>query len=152
MRKIFAFAFLSLLVVGFVATTAKLSTTASGSPEQTINSTVERIQNEIINDMVNYKYVVESQTSNMLVMVRAAEMGDNLSAYFLVGNAYSKNERLATYTFIDNNNGVRVIATPGIRARMVGGQVNTRDLLHITNIYNEYQKQLNDLKYSIESN
>ncbi len=143
---------IAMFLMGCVATAPRISTTASGKPEQTIKAELEKIQNEIINDMVNYKYTVESQTKNSLVMTRPADLSDDLSAYFTAGNAYSRNERITSYTFIENQNGVRVIATPGLRARMVGGQVNTADLLNVSRIYNEYQKQLDDIKRKLEGN
>lgn len=150
-KKLISFATVILLVGCVTTQPQRISSTESGKPEATIKATVQDIKNEIINDMLNYKYGIETDTPFSLSFSRPAEGNENFMAYFKSGNAYSTNERLTVYNFVVRGDSVRVIALPQIRSRMVGGQVNTSDVSGNSNIYNEYQKQLNDVKTKLEA-
>jgi hypothetical protein len=151
MLKVIAALFLSVSLSGCVGTqVAKSTTTQSGKPEVLIKAEVEKIKEAIVADMVNYGYTIENDTPYSLSLIRPTKGNEDFYAYFAVGNAYSSNERVAAYTFVKAADVVRVIATPSIRAKMVGGQINTREMLGNAQVYNEYQKQLNEIKSKLE--
>ena len=152
MKNPLAVALLIFGLTGCVATAPKISETASGNPEVVVKTqNIEAIQNLIIDDMVNFKYVIEAQTKNLLRMSRPGQGNEALGAYLKgVGNAYSATERVATYNFISTDAGVRVIAISEIRSRLPGGQVNSASLSGNSNVYNEFQKQLTDIKAKLE--
>lgn len=148
-KKLFIVALLALS--GCAAPIEKISSTASGKPEATINSDVQTIKNELINYASNFGYNIESDTQYSISFSRPTNSSEDTFARLRAGNAYSSNERTVSYTFIKTEYGIRVIATPTIRARMPGGMINTVDLSNLNNFYNVYQEHLNSMKAKLDA-
>jgi len=129
---------------------AKISITPSGRPEATIRAPIEQIKSAIISEEVNYGYTVEKDTPYLLVLVRDVNGKENTGIAMTIGNMYSNNSRTASYTFASEGGSVRVVASMALRAQMPGGQVNTADINDNGDVYNTYQKQLNDIKARLE--
>jgi len=144
------------LVVGVVFLTGcatpaqKITDTPSGKPEAIIKADTNEIKEAIISDMVNHGYQIEKDTPYLLEMARRTKDNEDIAAYFLVGNAYSTNHRVVTYTFVKTDEGVRVIASPSIRAQFQGGKINSADLSGNGNVYNTFQTHLLEIKARIE--
>lgn len=130
---------------------AKITNTDSGKPEVIIETNnIDSIKSLIISEMVNFGYQIEKDTPYLLEMARATDSRENMTAALSIGNSSSTNNRLATYTFVKLNNGIRVIAAASLRAQLPGGKVNFSQLSNNGSIYNIYQKQLFVIKEKIE--
>lgn len=140
------------LLVGCAAPVAKITSTSSGKPEVVIHTTdVGAIKSLILADLINYGYQIEKDTPYLLELTRPANSTENFGASLSIGNAYSTNYRVASYTFVQTNDGIRVIASAALRAQLPGGQVNSSPLNDNGNVYNTFQKQLLDIKKKLES-
>lgn len=140
-----------LFLSGCATPEARLTTTASGNPEVFIKTTnVGAIKSAIIGDLVNFGYSIESDTEYSLSLSRALTPGEDFGASLATGNAYSTNRRVSTYTFVKQEEGIRVIANTGWRAQMPGGQVRTTPLEANNTIYNTFQTQLSKIKVELE--
>ena len=141
-----------LLLAGCVTQPEKIATTASGKPELTIaTSDVGRIKSMIIGDLVNHGYTVEQDTEYSLTLSRRLSGGEEMVAALAVGNSYSTNTRIASYTFVRDGGSVRVIFAAQIRAQMPGGQVRNQPLDGNNTVFNTFQQQLIEIKKKIET-
>lgn len=147
-KKLFIFAILTLS--GCAAPIEKISSTTSGKPETIIKSDVQTIKNELINYASNFGYNIEGDTPYSISFSRPTNSSEDTLARLRAGNAYSSNERTVSYTFIKTELGIRIIATPTIRARMPGGMINTVELSNMNNYYNVYQEHLNSMKSKLD--
>jgi len=128
-----------------------MTSTASGSPEVVVNtSNVDAINGAIIADLVKYKYQIEKDTPYLLELARPTNSNEDFAVSLSIGNAYSTNDRVASYTFLKTAEGIRVIVSTSLRAHMVGGQTNTMQLNDNGAVYNTFQQQLFDIKKQIE--
>lgn len=145
--------FISILTVAFLvgcATPVERSTyTASGSPEVTIDASIDEVRNEVLSMVLNYGYSLINQTNNLLEFQRQAEGQENFAAALSVGNSYSSNYRKLNVNLIEMNGSVRVIIRSSLEARMIGGQVNTSNAMS-NSLFNAYQEDLENLKLFIE--
>ena len=152
--KIFLCSWVFLFAVSGCATpVAKITNTSSGKPETIINThSVDTIKSMIISDMIDFGYQVDKDTPYLLELSRPIEGGaEQLYASLAVGNSYSENRRIATYTFVKTGKGIRVVASASIRAQMAFGQIKSGSLDDNGNIYNTFQKQLLWIKDDIEN-
>ena len=141
-----------LLFAGCVTQPPRITNTPSGKPEVAIaTNDVARIKSMIIGDLVNHGYTVEQDTEYSLTLSRRLSGGEDMVAALAVGNSYSSNTRLATYTFVRDGNSVRVILAAQIRAQMPGGQVKSQPLDGNNSIFNTFQQQLLEFKKKIEA-
>jgi hypothetical protein len=137
-------------LAGCVTMPEKMTVTPSGNPEVEIaTKDISAIKAAVISRLVNEGYSVEKDTDYSLELTRATKGAEDFAAALSIGNSYSSNRRFVVYTFIKRGDIVRVIAAPGLRAQMPGGQVNTMPLSS-GNVYNLYQQQLFDIKAEIE--
>jgi len=117
-----------------------------------INSTnTNSIKAEIINRMMNEKYQLVKDTSYLLEFNRPANSNENFAAALSIGNSYSNNFRVSTFTFLTDNDSTKIIVSLSLQAQMPMGQVNTMPLNDNGNVYNSYQTFLFDIKKKIES-
>ena len=135
---------------GCVAPVEKMASTASGKPEAVINADLAAIKSAIIGNLVNYGYTIEQDTEYMLRFSRPLKGGEDFAASLLVGNSYSTNRRVTTYTFSRQPEGVRIIVSSALSAQMPGGQVNTSELADQGATFNTFQKDLNEMKAKLE--
>lgn len=141
----------TLLLNACATPVAKITTTPSGKPEVVINvRNVDAVKAAIITDMVNYGYQIEKDTPYLLEMARPANSSEDMMAALSIGNAHSTNHRVASYTFVTNDDGIRVIVSTSLRAQLPGGKVNSMQLNDNGNVYNTFQTQLFEIKAKIE--
>lgn len=143
---------LFLLASGCATPPPKIEVTRSGKPEVTIaTSNLSEIKSLIINDLVDVGYSVESDTEYSLTLSRQLKGTENFGAAMTVGNSYSTNTRVSSYTFAKTDGSIRVVASTGWRAQMPGGQTRITPLEDGAAQFNIFQEQLNGIKLSIES-
>jgi len=142
---------LSLFMFSGCVTIEKSTVTASGKPEVVIATTdTGRIKALLIGELLNHGYSVVSDNEYALSLTRPTKGMEDVAASLAAGNTYSTNLRYATYNFVPLGNGtIRVIASSGWRAQMVGGQIRDEPLNN-GNVYNTFQKQLLEVKELIE--
>jgi|GEM_PF-2799612 len=141
-----------LSLFGCAQSVPKITQTMSGKPEVMINSTnTNSIKAEIINRMMNEKYQLVKDTSYLLEFNRPANSNENFAAALSIGNSYSNNFRVSTFTFLTDNDSTKIIVSLSLQAQMPMGQVNTMPLNDNGNVYNSYQTFLFDIKKKIES-
>jgi hypothetical protein len=104
----------------------------------------------IIGNLLNFGYAVEQDTEYSLTLTRPVEGMENIAASIGAGNSYSTNRRVATFTFVKQPEGVRVVASSAWRAQMPGGQVRTSSLDDNGQIFNALQKELLAIKEKVE--
>lgn len=137
----------ALALSGCVTQPERISATASGKPEVTIPGVeLPAVKAHLIGMLVNFGYTLERDTEYSLVLTRPTQAGENFAVAMSIGNAYSSNSRVANFTFVKTPEGIRVIATPALRAQMPGGQVNELPLNGNGTVYNTFQQDLNEMK------
>jgi hypothetical protein len=143
---------LAIFLGGCATAVPKITQTSSGKPEVVINTTnTDQIKAEIINKMMNEQYQLVKDTSYLLEFNRPANSNENLAAALSIGNSYSNNSRVATFTIINNNETTKIIVSLSLQAQMPMGQINTMPLNNNGNVYNIYQNMLFDIKNRVES-
>jgi hypothetical protein len=139
-----------MLLAGCATPPPRISATKSGKPEVQIKTDdVGAIKSWLIGDLVDEGYTIEKDTAYSLVMARTARGGENLAAAMSIGNGYSTNHRVVTFTFVKIGDEIRVIALNELRAQLPFGKVNTVEWNNNVT-YNAYQESLNTMKAEIE--
>ena len=105
----------------------------------------------IIGDLVNHGYTVETDTEYSLVLSRKLNSSEEMLAALFVGNSYSSNSRIASYTFVRDGGNVRVLCAAQVRAQMPGGQLKTMPLDDNGHVFNNFYQQLADIKKKVET-
>jgi hypothetical protein len=142
---------LLLALVGCVAPVEKIAVTPTGRPEVTINAPIDRIKAEIISVALNEGYTIDQDSTYMLRFSRPLGAGENFGAALTVGNAYSANRRVTTYTFSPHGVGVRVVVSSQWQAQMPGGQSKSTELADGGNVFNAHQQALMNIKEKLEA-
>lgn len=140
---------IALALAGCATPIQRIVETPSGKPEVIIKADVAAIKASIIGDLVNHNYTVEKDSEYLLEFSRPTKGMENFAAAMVAGNSYSTNARIVNYTFVRQPDGVRVIIANSVRAQMPGGQTRTEPLHH-NELFNTYQKQLEDIKSKLE--
>jgi hypothetical protein len=137
---------LCISVTGCAHQAARMTATSSGHPEIEISKTsIDEIKSAIITRKVRQGFQVEKDTPYMLELTQPAQGGDDIAAALSVGNAYSENQRLVTYNFSKQSDGVHIIAIDALQAQLPGGQTNKVQLTS-GNAYNATQQDLYNLE------
>lgn len=145
-----ALALLASLLSGCMQT-YQFAGTPSGKPEAIIMAEVASIKSAIIGEMVNHRYQIDQDTEYMLRLSRPLEGGENFGAALAVGNSYSTNKRVTTYTFVKQPDGaVRVIVSSVWAAQMPGGQENSSDVTNVPANFELFKTQLAEIKNRLE--
>jgi O-acetylhomoserine/O-acetylserine sulfhydrylase-like pyridoxal-dependent enzyme len=148
--KILPILLLSIFLFSCASAPERVSKTASGKPEVVINfANVDEIKAQIISDRLNDGYMIANDTPFLLELQRRTKGNEDFAAYFAVGNAYSTNYRTISVNFIKSNESVRIVVASYLKAHMPFGQVNTSEITS-NNVYNLWQKYLNNLKHKFE--
>jgi hypothetical protein len=140
-----------LALAGCVAPVSKSVQTQSGRPEIEANAELGKVKSAIIGRMVNAGYSVDQDTDYMLKMSKPLTGMQDFAARVSVGNSYSSNRGVVSFTFVKSGSTIRVIGSSQLSAQMPGGQVNTMELTDSGALFNELQDQLNRVKADVES-
>jgi hypothetical protein len=151
--KLVILAILSVFLFSCASAPERIADTITGKPEVVINSTdLNRIKTQIIGDRLIDGYTVVKDTPYLLELQRQTKDNEDMVAYFMsVGNAYSTNYRTISVNFLKSKDSVRVVVATFLKAHMLYGQVNSAEITS-NEVFNTWQKYLNDLKIKIEKN
>lgn len=120
----------------------------SGRPEVVIASgDIDAMKSSLAGEMAQFGYQVDRNSEGLLELSRATT---DLITASEVGNPGSAHRRVVTYTFTRQGVSTRIIADVSIRAQLPGGQVDTVSLNDNGAVYGFVQKQLDQLKKTLE--
>ena len=146
-----AIAITLLPLSGCVTQPERITQTASGNPEVIITTgDVARVKSALINRAIDNGFAVEQDTPYSLVIAKPASGGDAFAAAMFVGNAYSVNSNVITFTIVKVDTGIRVVAACSLRAQMVGGQTRSQPM-NSNVVFNSLQQRLTFIKSQIEA-
>jgi len=142
-----------LMLGGSCATPpARIAETPSGRPEVTISAVdLDKVGNEIVNEMQNVGYLLEDQSSNVLFFTREMEGGQAVAAQLLIGNSYSTTPKAEVrFTLSKGASVVRVVAHASMSTQMAFGQTNRQDMKGNNYWFNDIQGLLMRIKSRLE--
>lgn len=128
----------------------KMTETKSGAPEVFINKPPNAVKPAIISNMTDFGANLEKDSDYKLEFSKEPDPSQNFIILLTVGNEFSTNKIVTEYTLFPKDGGTRVIAKGYLTALMPLGKLNKQEITGNTDIYNQLQKRLNNIKDDIQ--
>lgn len=149
MKSLFSLVFV-FMVAGCATPVERVARTESGRPEIIIRAEISAIKSAIVSHLIGYGYTLTKDSDVMLEMTRTTNGAETLSAAMTIGNAYSSNRRVETFTLLRTDAGIRVIEQGRLESTMPGGATNSAPI-NSNETFNIYQKWFEEIKTKLEA-